>query len=490
MQPAADQDFVAEVKFDSVPTARYQSQGLIVQQDGDDWLRFNVHSNGSSLRAYASTTVAGVSTKRIDLNTPAGGASWLRVERAGDTWTLRTSTNGTTWRNEGSFTHAVDVTAVGPFAGNSGSPAPAFTALVDYVFEAASPLVPEDTPGTSPSTTTSTSTTTTGPSTTTSTTTPPPAGQGPSITAWYGDNQVFGANGQSQNFANVLGNVSDPQGVAALSYTVNGGASRQLTVGPDLRRLQFPGDFNADIPWSTLSNGSNAVVITARDGQGNVSTRTVTVVKQSGDAPLPYTTDWSEATRINDQAQVVDGNWRLDGDTIRPTQMGYDRLVMLGDISWHDYEMTVPVTVHGLGPGNGSQNSGNSLVGFALNWRGHTQTSTEQPFRYWYPTGALGWYRWYQPTPKFELRGNNDTPVVRHNRFHLQFGTTYVFKARSDTVAGGIEYSWKVWPQGQPEPAAWDLTFTSNSGPATGSIALISHHSDVQFGNVTVTSIP
>jgi hypothetical protein len=47
-----------------------------------------------------------------------------------------------------------------------------------------------------------------------------------------------------------------------------------------------------------------------------------------------------------------------------------------------------------------------------------------------------------------------------------------------------------VWPQGQPEPAAWDLTFTSNSGPPTGSIGLISHHSDVQFGNVTVTSIP
>jgi hypothetical protein len=108
----------------------------------------------------------------------------------------------------------------------------------------------------------------------------------------------------------------------------------------------------------------------------------------------------------------------------------------------------------------------------------------------WYPTGALGWYRWYQPTPKFELFGNEGQPVQRHSRFQLQFGQTYMFKARSDTVAGGVRYSWKVWPQGQAEPATWDLTLLEDSGPATGSLILIAHHADVQFGNVSVTSIP
>ena len=81
-------------------------------------------------------------------------------------------------------------------------------------------------------------------------------------------------------------------------------------------------------------------------------------------------------------------------------------------------------------------------------------------------------------------------PVVRHQRFQLAFGQTYMFKARSETVSGGVRYSWKVWPEGTAEPASWDLTLVEDSGPATGSVILIAHHVDVQFGDVTVTPIP
>jgi hypothetical protein len=162
---------------------------------------------------------------------------------------------------------------------------------------------------------------------------------------------------------------------------------------------------------------------------------------------------------------------------------------MLGDISWHDYELTVPVTVYGLGPGHNSYRSGPALVGLALNWRGHTQVSSEQPFRHWYPTGALAWFRWYDTKPKFELRGNEGSPVVRTQSWGLQFGVTYIFKARSETVAGGVQYSWKIWAQGAPEPAAWTLSVLEPDGPATGSVGLIAHHVDVRFGNVSVTPL-
>jgi regulation of enolase protein 1 (concanavalin A-like superfamily) len=629
VQQAQDVDFTAEVRFDSMPTQKYQMQGLLVQQDADDWLRFDLFHNGSGLRAYAASTAAGTSTAKLNAATTNAPSLWLRVQRAGDDWTLRTSTTGQSWTTVGTFTRALDVAAVGPFAGNSGSPVPAFTALVDYVFETSTPIEPEDTPdpvvthqlttsvsgdgsiarspdapeyadgtevtltavpgpastftgwsgdlaggdnpavitmdadktvtatfatdtqppvitgievapstnsavvrwatdepagssvaaGTttgyelgafgSPHLTRDHSVTLTGltPGTTNHfavsstdgsglTTTAPdatfatPASAGPAIDAFYGDDQPVGATGQPQTAFNVLGNVSDPDGVAALSYTLNGGASRALTIGPNSRRLQFPGDFNADIAYADLAAGDNQVAITGRDALGNLNTTIVHLERRAGSVPLPYATDWADADRVGDGAQVVDGRWSLDGATVRPVQLGYDRVVAVGDVSWHDYEMTVAVTPHGVGPGAGSALSGPALVGFGLNWRGHTQAGSEQPPYYWYPTGALGWYRWYSPTPKFELRGNGDSPVVRHNRFQLAFDRTYVFKARSETVPGGVRYSWKVWPQGSAEPAAWDLTLVEDAGPATGSVILIAHHVDVQFGDVTVRPVP
>jgi hypothetical protein len=628
MRPAANADFTTELKFDSVPALKYQTQGLLVEQDADNWIRFSFHHNGSSVRTYAATTAAGVSTGRFDVIQATGSSLWLRVQRAGHEWTVQTSTDGVNWLTKGSFTHPLSVTAVGPLAGNSGNPVPAHTALVDYMFEASAPIVPEDTPpstithtlGTSvagngtitrepnqpsypegtqvtltaepqpgaafagwggdvsggdnpaqitmdadksvtatfitdtappvvsgvavtPSSSSAVVTwttnepasssvavgTTTGyshgtfgssnltrthtvtltalaPATTYHyrvsstdgaglTATRPdatfatPASSGPAIDVWNGNEQVVGANGQPQLFYNLLGNVSDPQGVAALSYSVDGGASRTLRIGGDLRRLQAPGDFNADIPWGDLDPGPNQVVLTARDGLGHVSTRTVVVHRQQGSASLPYSTDWASASRLEEQAQVVDGKWGLDGATVRPLELGYDRLLTLGDVSWHDYELTVPVTVHGLGPGHYSPNSGAALVGLALNWQGHTQVAKEQPFRYWYPTGAFAWFRWYEPRAKFELSGNNGGPTVRNQSWALQFGQTYNFKARSETVSGGVQYSWKVWAQGSPEPSAWTLTIFESEGPATGSVGLIAHHADAQFGNVTVTPL-
>ncbi len=146
LQPTADQNFVAEAKFDSVPSQKFQMEGLLVQQDADDWLRFNIHHDGNNLRAYAASTVAGTSVKKLDKSITGGSSVWLRVTRSGASWTLATSTNGTSWTTIGSFTQAINATAVGPFAGNAGNPVPAFTAKVDYVFDAADPVVPEDTP--------------------------------------------------------------------------------------------------------------------------------------------------------------------------------------------------------------------------------------------------------------------------------------------------------------------------------------------------------
>ena len=97
------------------------------------------------------------------------------------------------------------------------------------------------------------------------------------IDVWYGSNQSFGNIGRPQVWANVLGNVSDPDGVTSLSYTVNGGVPRALSLGPDTRRLLKPGDFNIDLTRDDLLEGDNLVEITAVDTLNSVTTTTVNV---------------------------------------------------------------------------------------------------------------------------------------------------------------------------------------------------------------------
>jgi hypothetical protein len=314
------------------------------------------------------------------------------------------------------------------------------------------------------------------------------SGGAPAINLWYGDRLVVGAHGRSQTWVNVNGNAADPDGVATMTYALNGGEERLLSVGPDERRLQQPGDFNAEVPFDELNMGENQVRLVATDGNGNSSNATVVIEKVEGDAGLPYETDWASGS-IHDQAQVVDGRWATDGDTLRPVELGYDRVVAIGDTRWSDYEVTFPVSVSAIGPNSGAQLSGPALVGFGMNWQGHTAVDGEQPGYFWYPTGALAWYRWYSPVQKFELRGNMDQPITRQSEVFMTFGQTYMFKGRSETVDDGVQYSWKIWPQGAPEPSAWRLTVTEDEGPATGSIALIAHHVDAHFGNVLVEPI-
>lgn len=628
VQATRDGDFAAEVAFESSPGVN-QSQGFLVEQDEDTWATFGIYNDGTAMRAQAATTTGSKTTSEVDEPIPAGSTYVLRIERDGDDWTLSTATDAGSSdvrTTAGTFSFPLRIARSGPYVGNTGEPAPPFTALVDYVIDTSRPPSSEDTfstekvyqlhtevegegtvtrspdragygrgrsvtltaepadgwafagwsgdlagtnnpttlamdqrrtiaarfvqdsapptianltvkpyqttavvrwttdepasstvvAGTSPAYETGPSgtpyltrdhaVTLTGltPGTTyhysvkstdsaeltaatANATFETPATAGPAIDVWQGYDRVLGANGQPQRWANIGGKAIDPDGVASMSFRLNGGGARPLTVGPDQRRLQAEGDFNAEISFTDLRPGANEVVLTATDGAGQVSTATVVLHRGEGVPALPYQTDWASAGRIGDQAQVVDGKWGLDGSSIHILEMGYDRVVTLGDLSWHDYEVTVPVTVHEVGPGAGGPNSGPALIGMGLHWQGHSNLNGEQPSRHWYPTGALGWYRFYDDNPKFELRGNEDHPITRMEGLQMEFGHTYMFKARSETVPGGVKYSFKVWPESQVEPAAWGMTVVEDAGPTTGAVALIAHHVDAQFGDVTVT---
>ena len=136
MQPSADEDFEIEAKFESEPTEKSQGQGLLVEQDESNYLRFDVYSNGSSFRVFAATISNGSPLAKINEAIASTATTYLRLERTGDQWTAQYSHDGSNWVTAKTFSHPLTVSSVGVFASNN-DPNPAYTAVVDYFYNTA-----------------------------------------------------------------------------------------------------------------------------------------------------------------------------------------------------------------------------------------------------------------------------------------------------------------------------------------------------------------
>ncbi len=310
------------------------------------------------------------------------------------------------------------------------------------------------------------------------------------FTFFYGKRLTFRTVGVPQRWANVLGNVNNPSGIDSLTYSLNGGPSRKLRLGPDTRRLFNNGDFNIDLSWSQLSPlpDSNRVVVTAAS-QGNFTKDTVVVRYQSGTHwPIPCTVSWSSSPDIMASAQVVDGQWFLESGGVRNVDLGYDRLIAIGDTTWTDYQVTVPITMHSINPAGYNPTSGQPAVGIFLRWIGHT----DDPFAGWqpktgyYPSGALGMYA-FNTAQNGGERLEIWTDVHDTSGGTIPLGQTMLYKMQVRTQANGDLYSLRVWHQGTPEPAVWDLIYLDQAKKAArGSLLLLSHYVDATFGDVEV----
>jgi len=307
----------------------------------------------------------------------------------------------------------------------------------------------------------------------------------PVIDVWYGLDQSFGFIGNPQKWVNILGNVTDPDGIQSLVYSLNGEPDSTLSLGPDDRRLADPGDFNIDLDIDTLNDGANTVIITATDMLNNISQETVILAYAAGNVwPLPYTIDWETVTDIQDAAQPVDGKWEIENGAVRTTQIDYDRVLAVGDMSWRNYEITVPMTVNDLEP-VGPLSGCCPGVGMITRWKGHTDDPVAgwQPKSGWKPSGGDAWYIFGLDV--LRLSGSNLS-------YTMNLGQTYMWKLRVETPfpqQGGF-YSLKVWPQGQPEPTEWVMTRQRPaSDEPNGSLIFVAHHTDITIGDVLIEPI-
>ena len=154
----------------------------------------------------------------------------------------------------------------------------------------------------------------------------PVEAQSPIINVWYGDTQEFGNNGEPQTWCNIQGNITDDGTINSFTYTLNGGSSINLSIGPDNRRLENSGDFNIDLDVTNFLPGANTVVISAIDNELNTSNKTVTInYTENNTWPIPYSIDWStlnnDITKINEVSHVVDGKFELTPE-LSPTPEG------------------------------------------------------------------------------------------------------------------------------------------------------------------------
>ena len=189
----------------------------------------------------------------------------------------------------------------------------------------------------------------------------------------------------------MLGNVSDPSVIASFTASMNGGVEVAISHDPNFRRLLNPGDFNVDIAVSDLQSGSNTVVLTATSNAAATTTQSVTINYTPGAVGFAaQTIDWTGGTP-DVVAQPIDGRWTAGAGGVRTADPGYDRLLGIGDFSWTDYEVTVPVTVTCVvaqpGPTSGdpavaganSEPGGFSTAAYVFDLLGAKSTPTSTP---------------------------------------------------------------------------------------------------------------
>ena len=87
--------------------------------------------------------------------------------------------------------------------------------------------------------------------------------------------------------------------------------------------------------------------------------------------------------------------------------------------------------------------------------------------------------------------GDNDAsadfghiPIEKGGVYHVRYGCETL---AADAGSKGVtRYSFRIWPDGAPEPREWTWTQVQESATALrrGGAALVAHHVDATFGDI------
>lgn len=317
------------------------------------------------------------------------------------------------------------------------------------------------------------------------------------IDIWYGDTQHMGRAGIVQRWYNVLGRVHRADDLDRLEARLNGGAARALSVGADRRRLVAKGDFNVELDVDELEPGSNRLVLVASYTDGFETMREVEVVRHDGPpAELPLTIDWERDGLVNQHTQIVDGRWEHNGRYVTTRELGYDRLIGIGDVRWRDYDVLVPVVVHAMEARAYGWPSVHTGVGIVMRWKGHSnwggdRHASGQPRFGPGPYGAIGWWTTWADEGEHLNFFDVDLGVMDRLARHLHLNAPYLLRVRVSTRDDGRSiYRLKAWEESAKEPTEWDVSSISPVNALdSGSLLLGAHETAASFGPVEITPV-
>lgn len=306
------------------------------------------------------------------------------------------------------------------------------------------------------------------------------------IELWYGDQQSFGDIGLPQRWINILGNISEAQGIRDARFRLNDSKWIPLSIGPDFHRLAKPGDINIELPLSRCREGENTILIRVDRNKGSgEETQIPLVVRKTRKWPLPWRVDFGKDTRGIDQVQICDGLWKEDDWGLTTLEPYYDRVIAFGDRTWENYSVEARIVFRGInlpGPLDG----GRSVIhiGMALRWQGHDQDRFH-PHRKWYPLGVTAEFRldrncsrgsWRMLTaPKERLELEEKRGISIDRPYRIKGEVFDVDKSLS-------RYRMKLWDDGEQEPERWDIQMDRPKKKApSGSALLVAHYSRVSI---------
>ncbi len=140
-------NFVLEAKMDSSVSQRFQIQGIAIENDNLNYIRFEAFHDGTRTHIYVQATTGGVVGASQNITPFPVGSSpvplWLRLTRTGGVFTLAYSIDGTNFTSLAPFPSPLVIQRAGVYAGNAVGPnSPAHTAIFDYIRELNCLIIP------------------------------------------------------------------------------------------------------------------------------------------------------------------------------------------------------------------------------------------------------------------------------------------------------------------------------------------------------------
>ena len=148
-QPVGNTNFSLLVKFDSAVSENGQSQGVLIENTPDNFMRIDFnYNNGVFFFAVTVEDGIGKTRKSTPVVDPAD-EMYMLIRRTGDSWKVFYGYEmAGPWTSIGGpFNYGMTVNRVGVFASSTalrGGAAPGHTAIVDFFFDENAPITPED----------------------------------------------------------------------------------------------------------------------------------------------------------------------------------------------------------------------------------------------------------------------------------------------------------------------------------------------------------